>query len=73
MTTHYNYWLLGRWLIESGKTREQVCAEAGVSYPYLRHLERNGGNPSAAILARLAETYGHDIGELYADADRASA
>ncbi len=68
----YAYLLLTQWRLESGKTREQVCAETGISYPYLRALERRGGNPSGSILAKLASAYGHDIGELF-DTDLADA
>jgi hypothetical protein len=29
---------------------------------------RKGGNPSAALLARLARIYGHELHELFEDA-----
>ena len=51
---------------------EQVCAEARISFSYLYHLEKHGGNPSAAVLARLASVYGHSLGELF-DPDLAGA
>jgi len=56
---------LRTWRLESGKAPENVCVEAEISYPYLRQLEDKGGNPSAAVLARLAAVYGRDLGELF--------
>jgi transcriptional regulator with XRE-family HTH domain len=56
--------VLREWEFESGKRRETVCVEAEVSYPYLSRLLREGGNPSAALLFRLAEAYGRDVNEL---------
>ena len=38
---------------------------ARVSYPYLRQIEDQGRNPSAALLARLAEVYGRPLDELF--------
>ena len=66
MATAFNHRVLRAWRLESGLTPEQVCVAAPISYPYLRTLEDRGGNPSAAVLARLAEVYGRPIGELFA-------
>lgn len=68
----YNYPLLIKWRTEAGLKHEQACAAAGISFSYLYHLEKHGGNPSGAILVRLASVYGHDISELF-DPDLADA
>jgi transcriptional regulator with XRE-family HTH domain len=65
MATAFNHHVLRAWRLESGLKPEEVCVAAPISYPYLRQLEDNGGNPSAAMLARLAAVYGRDLGELF--------
>jgi transcriptional regulator with XRE-family HTH domain len=67
MATVFNYRVLRPLRLESGKRLEDVCAAAKISYPYLLQLEAKGGNPSAAVLARLAAVYGRDLGELFTD------
>jgi transcriptional regulator with XRE-family HTH domain len=62
----FNHRVLRAWRLESGKTLEEVAYRAQVSYPYLRRLEDLGGNPSAALLARIAAVYGRDVRELFA-------
>jgi transcriptional regulator with XRE-family HTH domain len=72
MATAFNHHLLRPWRLESGLRPEDVCVAAKISYLYLLQLEAKGGNPSAAVLARLAAAYGHDLGELFtADPDPA--
>ena len=61
----FNHGVLRAWRLESGMTPEQVCVLARVSYPYLRQIEDQGRNPSAALLARLAEVYGRPLDELF--------
>jgi transcriptional regulator with XRE-family HTH domain len=61
----FNHRMLRTWRLESDKTPEEACYRAGISYPYLRQLEDNGGNPSAALLARLAAFYGRPLDELF--------
>lgn len=68
----FNYRVLRSWRLDSGKTLEEVAFRAECSYPYLRSLEDRGGNPSAALLARIADVYGRDIRELFT-ADPAGA
>ena len=65
----FNHRVLRTWRLDSGLTPEQVCVAASVSYPYLRQLEDNGGNPSSALLARIAAVYGRPLGELFTDGD----
>ncbi|MGH3162570.1 MAG: helix-turn-helix transcriptional regulator [Streptosporangiaceae bacterium] len=72
MATAFNHRVLRAWRLGSGLTPEQVCVAAKVSYPYLRTLEDKGGNPSAALLARLAEVYGRSLDELFDTARAAS-
>jgi transcriptional regulator with XRE-family HTH domain len=58
--------ILRTWRLESGIKPEQVCVDAGVSYPYLRAIEDGKRySPSIALLARLAAVYGHDVSELF--------
>jgi transcriptional regulator with XRE-family HTH domain len=60
---------LRAWRETAGLTRERVCADTGISYPWLRALE--GGTdprrPSLATLTTLARYYGHEPGELLTD------
>ncbi|MGH3192685.1 MAG: helix-turn-helix domain-containing protein [Streptosporangiaceae bacterium] len=65
MATAFDHRLLRAWRLDSGKTLEEVAFRAAVSYPYLRRLEDQGGNPSGALLARIAAVYGHDVSELF--------
>ena len=69
MTTDWNYPLLLKWRVEGRWKHEQVCAATGVSFTYLHKLEKHGGNPSADVLRRLCDFYGHSIAELFADDD----
>lgn len=61
----FTHRVLRDWRLQSGLTPELVCVRARVSYPYLRRLEDHGGNPSAALLARLAAVYGRPLDELF--------
>jgi transcriptional regulator with XRE-family HTH domain len=61
----FNHARLRAWRADSGMTLEEVAFRASVSYPHLRRLEDLGGNPSAALLARLAAVYGRDVRELF--------
>jgi transcriptional regulator with XRE-family HTH domain len=61
----FNYARLRQWREESGLRVEEVAARSGISYSYLRALEDKGGNPTAAILAALAEVYGKPVSELF--------
>jgi transcriptional regulator with XRE-family HTH domain len=69
MNTAFNPRVLRAWRLDSGMATEEVCVAARVSYPYLRQLESYGGNPSAAVLARLAAVYHRDLGELFTTTD----
>ncbi len=70
----FNHRMLRAWRLESGLRPERVCADAEISFSYLRTLEDRGGNPTAAVLARLAAIYGRDVGELFTpDPDPAGA
>jgi transcriptional regulator with XRE-family HTH domain len=69
----FNHRVLREWRLDSGKTLEEVAFRAQISYPYLRRLEDLGGNPSAAVLARIAGVYGHEPGELFTDDDATPA
>ena len=73
MATAFNHDLMRAWRLESGLKLEEVCVAAPISYPYLRRLEDKGGNPSAALLARLAAVYGHDLSELFTSEETAGA
>jgi transcriptional regulator with XRE-family HTH domain len=64
--------VLREWRDASGMTFEEIAYRAEISYPYLRRLEAQGGNPSAVIVARLAAVYGRDMRELFT-ADPAGA
>jgi transcriptional regulator with XRE-family HTH domain len=65
--------VLRGWRAESGKTLEEVAFRARCSYPHLRRLEDLGGNPSTALLTRLAAVYGRDVRELFTtDPDEAA-
>ena len=57
---------LRAWRDESGKRRERVAADLGISYPWLTILESGAGDrgPSLDVLIRLARYYGHEPGEL---------
>jgi transcriptional regulator with XRE-family HTH domain len=62
----FNHARLREWRLQSGKTAEEVCYRARVSYPYLRQLEDGtAANPSAALLVRIAEVYDRPLGELF--------
>jgi transcriptional regulator with XRE-family HTH domain len=66
----FNYRLLRTWRLDAGLRREQVCAAAGISFGYLRHIEDGTRhNPSIAVLTRVAEALGHSVSELFTDDD----
>jgi transcriptional regulator with XRE-family HTH domain len=65
MAIAYDHRVLRQWRLDDGRTPEQICVAAPISYPYLRQLEDGHGTPSAAMLARLASVYGRDVGELF--------
>lgn len=65
MPTFINHRVLRTWRLESGLRAERVCADAGISASYLRTLEDHGGNPSAAVLGRIAAVYGRSLDELF--------
>jgi transcriptional regulator with XRE-family HTH domain len=60
----FNSERLRQWRLESGLRVEEVAARSGISYSYLRALEDRGGNPTAGVLAALADVYGRPVGEL---------
>lgn len=73
-TSVFNHVRLHEWRIDAGMSLEEAAFRGEVSYPHLRRLEDCGGNPSAALLGRLAEVYGRDVRELFtADPDPAGA
>lgn len=41
-----------------GRTIASVAADAGLSVPYIANLENGRGNPTVAVLSRLAEALG---------------
>ena len=61
----FNHHVLRTWRLDSGKTLEEVAFRAECSYPHLRRLEDLGGNPSAALLVRIAAVYDRDLRELF--------
>ena len=61
----FNHHVLRTWRLDSGKTLEEVAFRAECSYPHLRRLEDLGGNPSAALLVRIAAIYDRDLRELF--------
>lgn len=63
----YDHRPLRTWHRESGKTLEQVCVQARVSYSYLREVLRGAKQPSIDMLTRIAAVYGHSPGELFTD------
>lgn len=65
MATTFNHRLLRQWRDESGMKPEVVAYRADVSFSHLLRLESLGGNPHAALLARIAAVYGHDVSELF--------
>jgi transcriptional regulator with XRE-family HTH domain len=56
---------LRAWRDETGLRLETVADRSGVSYPYLRALEDQGGNPSGAVCAAVAAVYGKPLAELF--------
>jgi transcriptional regulator with XRE-family HTH domain len=62
----YDFATLKRWRNEAGLTRERVCADLEISYPWLARLEAGNQDraPSLALLNRLAIYYGHGLHEL---------
>jgi transcriptional regulator with XRE-family HTH domain len=73
-TSTFNHARLRQWRDESDKKPEEVAYRAECSFSHLLRLESLGGNPSAALLARIAAVYGRDVRELYTfDADPAGA
>lgn len=64
----YDFATLKRWRNEAGLTRERVCADLEISYPWLARLEAGNQDraPSLALLNRLAAYYGHELHELIA-------
>jgi transcriptional regulator with XRE-family HTH domain len=42
----------------AGRTVASVAADAGLSVPYIANLENGRGNPTIAVLTRLAEALG---------------
>ena len=45
----------------SGRTIASVAAEAGLSVPYIANLENGRGNPTLAVLSRLAAALGQRL------------
>ena len=62
-----------QWRLDADLSREQLCARAGVSYPYLTAIENGHRTPSLAILVRLAAAYGRDLRELFTEPDPVGA
>lgn len=70
----FNSELLRAWRENSGLRVEEVCARAGVSYPYLRSLEAGRqDNPSLDVVARLAAVFGRAPGDLLVPGETARA
>lgn len=60
----FNSERLRQWRQESGLRVEEVAARSGISYSYIRALEDRGGNPTAGVLAALADVFGKPVDEL---------
>lgn len=58
---------LRAWREQAHLSREQVCTQLGISYPWLAALEQGPSGdrqPSLQLLTQLAQLYGHQPGEL---------
>lgn len=65
MSALYDHVKLRAWRQASGLTRTDAAHAVGMSYPWLTDVEAGRNpNPSLELLARLAELYGHKLGEL---------
>jgi transcriptional regulator with XRE-family HTH domain len=57
----------------AGRTVASVAADAGLSVPYIANLENGRGNPTTAVLTRLAEALGLRLLVTLAPAEGGSA
>lgn len=57
-------WNLRRLRRERGVTQEDFATDSGFDRGYVSGVERGVRNPSATVLARLAEALGVDVTEL---------
>lgn len=48
----------------AGLTQESLAAKTGLSSVYISGIERGGRNPSAVVMAELAQALGVDVREL---------
>jgi transcriptional regulator with XRE-family HTH domain len=63
---HYDFRVLAAWHRDSGLRLERVCADAELSYSYLRALlAGTATDPSVRLLGRLAGVYGRSVDELF--------
>lgn len=58
-------WNLRRIRVARGLSQERLAFDAGVDRSYVGGLERREGNPSVAVLDRLAATLSVPIAELF--------
>jgi transcriptional regulator with XRE-family HTH domain len=52
-----------------GGKRKELCAAAGISYPYLSEIEKGNKEPAPNILRRLAWALHVEASQLWADAE----
>lgn len=55
---------------ERGLSQESLAGEAGLAMRHLGRIERGQGNPTVAVLAKLAEVLGVHPTDFYAETDR---
>jgi transcriptional regulator with XRE-family HTH domain len=55
---------------ERGLSQEALAGEAGLAMRHLGRIERGEGNPTVAVLAKLAEALGVRPTDFYAETDR---
>ncbi|MDR3425814.1 helix-turn-helix transcriptional regulator [Silvimonas sp.] len=58
-------WNLRRLRAERGLTQEIFAADSGLDRGYISGVERGVRNPSATVLARIADALGADVSELF--------
>jgi transcriptional regulator with XRE-family HTH domain len=60
----FDYLKARSWREDRELSREQVCAEVGISASYLTMIEVGLRVPRIEVVIRLADFYGHEPGEL---------
>jgi transcriptional regulator with XRE-family HTH domain len=62
--TIYDPAKLRAWRAEAGERREHVAVALGFSATWLKQVENAERMPSLQLLTRLAEHYGHTLGDV---------